>query len=180
MLNFNDIYTKIPNFPYWISRNGVVHNGKKEMSPYLINSGYMCIDLVNELGKTKFLVHRLVAEVFVSNIDNKPIVNHKDGNKLNNCVDNLEWCTNSENILHAREIGLNPYNLPTLGIKKGKGSKYFNVIYDKARDKWVGVVRHDKKNHMPKRFNTEIEAAKHVNLILDTLQLHDRPRNIIE
>lgn len=180
MLNFDSIYTKIPNYPYWISSQGVIHNGKKVMKTYLNNSGYACIDLVGELGKTKFLVHRLVAEVYVPNVDNRPIVNHKDGNKLNNAAENLEWCTNSENILHARKLGLNPYNLPTLGNKLGKSSKYFNVIYDKSRNKWIGVVRHNNKSYMQKRFNTEIEAAKHVNFILDTLQLNDRPRNIIE
>lgn len=180
MLNFDNSFVQIPDYPYWINSDGVIHNGKKVLKTYAINSGYLCIDLRNELGKTKFLLHRLIAEVFVPNPDNKPIVNHKDGNKLNNSADNLEWCTNSENLLHARETGLNPYNLPTLGVKKGKGSKYFNVVYDKSRNKWVGVVRHNKKNYMQKRFDTEEEAALHVNFILDTLQLNDRPRNIIK
>lgn len=180
MLNFDDTFIKIPYFPYWINPEGRVHNGKIQLQTYKINSGYLCIDLYNEAGKTKFLLHRLVASMFVDNPLNKPIVNHIDGNKLNVHASNLEWCTNSENILHARNTGLNPYNLPTLGIKKGKGSKYFNVVYDKARDKWIGVVRHDKKNYMQKRFDTEKEAALHVNFILDTLQLNDRPRNIVE
>lgn len=59
----------------------------------LINSGYAVVTLYKETNKRKFQIHRLVASVFLPNPLNLPCVNHKDENKLNNCVDNLEWCT---------------------------------------------------------------------------------------
>jgi hypothetical protein len=52
-------------------------------------------------------VHLLVARTFIPNPKNKPQVNHKDGNKLNNNVSNLEWVTNAENVIHSRITGLN-------------------------------------------------------------------------
>jgi hypothetical protein len=62
---------------------------------------------VSHKGKQyKFLVHRLVAQAFIPNPDNLPDVNHIAGNKTNNHVDNLEWCTASENLLHAYNTGL--------------------------------------------------------------------------
>lgn len=72
------------------------------------NGGYnmVCFNL-NGVSK-KFLVHRLVAEAFIPNHENKPCVNHIDGNKRNNSVENLEWVTKSENTRHAIRIGLRP------------------------------------------------------------------------
>ena len=68
---------------------------------------YRRIVLMKEGVKIRYMCHRLVALAFIPNPENKPNINHIDGNKSNNVVSNLEWCTPSENSLHAFRIGLN-------------------------------------------------------------------------
>lgn len=68
-----------------------------------INNGYPFVTLSNGKSLTR-TVHRLVAEAFLSNPDNKPTVNHKDGNRSNNSLENLEWATRSEQQIHAFHV----------------------------------------------------------------------------
>lgn len=78
----------------------------KELSLNKHTQGYLTCSLTrNSITKTKY-VHRLVAEAFLPNFNNHPMVNHIDGNKTNNCVENLEWCTSKENVIHSYETGL--------------------------------------------------------------------------
>lgn len=89
---------------YEVTREGEVinkHNGK-HIKPQLNGKGYLRVGIG---GKLMF-VHRLVAEQYIPNLEGKPQINHKDGNKLNNNVDNLEWVTNQENRNHAVKDGL--------------------------------------------------------------------------
>ena len=74
-----------------------------------IKRGYYEVGLRKNGIKKYYLVHRLVAQEFIPNPENKPQINHKNGIKTDNFIENLEWVTNSENILHAyRVLGRKP------------------------------------------------------------------------
>ena len=72
----------------------------------LNKNGYLYVSLSINGKVKKFKVNRLVAETFIDNPYNLPITNHKDGDKTNNCVNNLEWCNYSDNLKHAYKLGL--------------------------------------------------------------------------
>lgn len=76
------------------------------LSQHVNSNGYLRCDMNINGNRKSYLTHRLVATLFIPNPENKPVVNHKDGNKYNNSVENLEWCTKSENERHAWRIGL--------------------------------------------------------------------------
>lgn len=78
----------------------------KEMKQRINNRGYSLVGLVKNRKQKYYSVHRLVAQAFITNPDNKSEVNHIDGNKTNNHADNLEWTTHKENIQHAFNEGL--------------------------------------------------------------------------
>lgn len=94
---------------YQINELGQIKNKKEQIKKSNVtNSGYKVVDLYKNNVRHTLLLHRLVAQVFVPNPDNLEIVNHKDGNKLNNAASNLEWCDYSHNLNHARQNGLRP------------------------------------------------------------------------
>lgn len=78
----------------------------KNLSPSIWGAGYYTIKLSKDNIKTTFLVHRLVAQTFIVNPNNELCINHIDGNKLNNNINNLEWVSFSENNQHAIDTNL--------------------------------------------------------------------------
>ena len=100
------------DFPdYDVTKSGRVISYRRnskgmELKASLNNRGYLCVTLYNNDGKTGFLVHRLVAEVFIRNPKKGEQINHKNGIKTDNRVSNLEWLTCKENIRHAYKTGI--------------------------------------------------------------------------
>ena len=118
---FEEIWESIPGYKgeYLISSSGRVKNNKNKLRKLQVdNKGYVKIALCKKGEVQQYAVHRLVAQTFISNSENKLEVNHKDGNKLNNCISNLEWCTSSENQKHAFSTGLQ--SLTNYSIYKSK------------------------------------------------------------
>ena len=92
---------------YAVSEKGDIINVRSGRTLHTVmNHGYVRVQLSVNGVRKNYPVHRLVARAFIPNPDNKPYVNHKDGNKANNCVSNLEWVTAKENDAHARKNDL--------------------------------------------------------------------------
>ena len=104
------------------------------LSPFISKQGYYRVSLSNH---KKYFVHRLVAETFIDNPDNLPQINHKDENKLNNNVDNLEWCTNSYNVNYGtrnkKVTTTKGYPICMLDAKTNKVLKIFSSANEAGR-----------------------------------------------
>ena len=120
---------------------GVLQNGSIRLLKGVIlkknkhRKGYQYIYLCKN-GKTKFwLVHRLVAFVFIENTNKKPCVNHIDGNKINNKIENLEWCTHKENTQHALNLKLIDVS-KKYSIKESERKKIYNIYIEGLLDQY--------------------------------------------
>ena len=136
--------------------------------------GYKYVDLFKDQKKYKRTVHQLVAAAFIPNFKYGDIINHIDGNKANNCLENLEKVTASQNELHAHRIGLH---------KKSGKSKYHHVHIRHSHYKnsvytfYVAQVKINGIRHYIMQSTDEVEAAKAVDAYLDSIHDTDHLRN---
>ena len=118
-----ETWKDIPNYVgfYQISNLGNVRSLEREITrrdglikrfhsqrlrPGIASNGYLTVSLSKNGIGTTYLIHRMIGDAFILNTKNKAEINHKDGNKLNNSISNLEWVSSSENSIHAHKSGL--------------------------------------------------------------------------
>lgn len=177
-----EIWKDIPSYEgkYQISNFGNVKslNFSRNHIPHLLKlkdhkDGYKLVGLSNgkKGDKTFFAVHRLVAEAFIDNPDNKSQVNHKDGNKSNNHISNLEWVTPQENMIHSFKTGLRKYEYKGIKANKTKGKRY-NGIYKSpvlglkgaSNPNHVAVFQYDLQGNLIKKWDSMADACHFFNV----------------
>lgn len=143
---------------YKVSDSGLIMRSdgiRKEHSlkTLMNNNGYLTVNLSKQNKQKRMLVHRVVAEAFIENPNNKQEVNHIDGNKENNNVKNLEWVDRSENLKHAFRQGLRTYT-EAQRIASVKNLKRATETIIKA------VLMIDEKNNKSIAFKSIAEAER--------------------
>jgi len=140
--------------PYW--RKGKICKQSKS------NLGYMTVGFtVNNIKVNKY-VHRLVAEAFITNMNDYPQVNHIDCDKTNNRMYNLEWCTNSQNHIHASKNGLNKLHLHRVaysGEKNGRSLLTKEQVLE-IKQKYIPYKYSAKK--LSKEYNVSESCITHI------------------
>lgn len=142
--NIKSLERKIKN------KNGYRVIKEKILKPLLYKNGYLYIYLG---GKNRYRIHRLVAQAFISNPNNLPQVNHINGIKNDNKVENLEWVTASENTKHAYDNGL---------AKHTENQTKALINCNKNKRKKVALL--DTYGNMQKTFDSAIEASKKLKI----------------
>lgn len=128
-----------------IYKNGKehLHKGRIKSQPNDCKTEYRVAVLSRENKLRAFKISRLVATNFIENKDKLPCVNHIDGNKKNDNILNLEWCTQSRNNIHAFDTGLSKYKNKTRGL-----------FWDKERGRWIAYLYRNNKNIFIGRFDS--------------------------
>lgn len=117
---------------YKVSNYGNIYSVKsnRTLLPLRALNGYLLI----MLGRTTYSIHRIVATTFLPNPNKLPCINHKDGNKHNNKVDNLEWCSYSYNLIHAYKTGLNRRERAVECLQNGVVVKRYRSAREAEKD----------------------------------------------
>lgn len=131
------MWVKIKRNPnYSINEQGEVRNDTTGAikTPYVnVANGYLTVDLYQNNKSTKVTVHRLLAEAFIPNPDNKPCIDHADGNRANNRLSNLRWATYSENNSRFNSVGVRSTKVTVTHFKEKRKKR------GGGHECWLGV-----------------------------------------
>lgn len=133
----------------------------KEIIPHDNGHGYLYVTLQKNGKKHNFYVHRLVADAFCENRDSKNCINHKDLNKKNNHADNLEWCTQRENVLYSVDLMRKPKKVCK---PSSTGEKYIHYDTRRKNPRYRLAIKQLK---IDKRFKTLEEAIEYKKKVME-------------
>lgn len=144
----------INNFEnYFITLDGKVINRttKKYKKPISNHSGkgYLYVDLYKNGKRHRRYIHRLVAESYIENPENKLYINHKDGNPQNNNVDNLEWCTPLENVEHASKIIKTMTQYQVANERRKMPIRMLNKHTGEEIERFLSIREAERKTNIP-------------------------------
>ena len=127
--------------------NGYIHKQESIRIPTKDYKGYLRLNLCKEGKQKPFKVHRLVAQAFIPNPNNLPQVNHKDENKENNCITNLEWCTNEYN-----------HNYGTRNKRVAEKQKGRKIPFEQIKNKIAVLQINKDTNEVIRKYDSIKEA----------------------
>jgi hypothetical protein len=134
---------------YFVTTDGKIIRNDRILKPSINNAGYYSLTICHKGSKKMMMIHRIIAETYITNQFNKLEVNHIDGNKLNNHIDNLEWVSSSENKKHAYTHNL----MNALKGEKSKLSKLTEIDIKWIRDNYKKGVKGFGYISLSKKFN---------------------------
>ena len=149
----------IKNYPnYLINKNGNIFSNyhKKYIKQGLSSNGYLSVSLThNKIAKTNN-IHRLIAENFINNPLSLKCINHKNGIKTDNSIENLEWCTYSQNILHSFKLGMSKISKKNIEANINRTAKIVldlntGIFYDSCIE--ASIAKGYKKNVLSQYLN---------------------------
>lgn len=165
---------------YEVNRNGVIvslpkRSGKGKiykravMSPYINYSGYPCIGLYANGIRKGFFVHRIVAQTFIENPENKPCVDHIDTDTMNPSSSNLRWCTRSEN-------SMNPITRVRQSVRQIGSKNHAFGLFGSDSKRSVPVIQYSIDGFEIRRWGSMIDACSFYGLGRGTIQTAIRQR----